>query len=88
ELNVVDTKLLSTQVSNKTEAYRLFRRNVLVTTLESGFVPARPIAYTFARALPFPAWLPRTPAVTGQMTDFIALVAFRITWTVVVIVAF
>nr|GEX18710.1 hypothetical protein [Tanacetum cinerariifolium] len=34
-LNVVDTKLLSAPVSNKTEAYRLFRRNVPVMTLAS-----------------------------------------------------
>nr|GFA90714.1 hypothetical protein [Tanacetum cinerariifolium] len=40
ELNAVDTKLLSAPVSNKTKAYRLFRRNVPVMTLASGFVPS------------------------------------------------
>ncbi|GKF66289.1 hypothetical protein Tco_0192806, partial [Tanacetum coccineum] len=53
ELNAVDTKLLSAPVSNKMEAEQLFRRNVPITTLESGFFPARPTAYTFAGALPF-----------------------------------
>nr|GFC42834.1 hypothetical protein [Tanacetum cinerariifolium] len=52
------TKLLSAPVSNKIEAYRLFRRNVPVTTLDSGFVPARPTAYTLAGALFLPPWLP------------------------------
>nr|GEW29980.1 hypothetical protein [Tanacetum cinerariifolium] len=40
------------------EAYRLFRRNVPVTTLVSGSVPARPTAYTLAEALFLPLWLP------------------------------
>nr|GEV69437.1 synaptobrevin, longin-like domain protein [Tanacetum cinerariifolium] len=35
ELNAVDTKILSAPVSNKTEAYQLFRRNVPITPLES-----------------------------------------------------
>nr|GFC47879.1 hypothetical protein [Tanacetum cinerariifolium] len=53
-----DTKLLSAPVSNKTEAYRLFRRNVPIMTLASGSVPAWPTAYTLARALFLPPWLP------------------------------
>ncbi|GJR95407.1 hypothetical protein Tco_0267581 [Tanacetum coccineum] len=100
ELNAVDTKLLSAPVSNKIEAYQLFRRNVLVTTLESGFVPAWPTAYIFARAFTFIAGLPRfaplvvssvgisrTLAITGQMANSIALVAFGSTRTIVVIIA-
>nr|GEW70927.1 hypothetical protein [Tanacetum cinerariifolium] len=58
QLLAVDTKLLSTPVSNNKEAYRLFRRNVPVTTLASGSVPARPTAYTLAGALFLPPWLP------------------------------
>nr|GEY55521.1 retrovirus-related Pol polyprotein from transposon TNT 1-94 [Tanacetum cinerariifolium] len=57
-LNVVDTKLLSAPVSNKTEAYWLFRRNIPVTTLASGYVLARPMAYTLAGALFLPPWMP------------------------------
>ncbi|GJZ12268.1 hypothetical protein Tco_0547498 [Tanacetum coccineum] len=43
ELNAVDTKLLSAPVSNKIDAYQLFRRNVPVTTLFSEFAPALPL---------------------------------------------
>nr|GEV28059.1 putative ribonuclease H-like domain-containing protein [Tanacetum cinerariifolium] len=90
-----DTKLLSAPVSNKIEAYRLFRRNVPVTTLASGSVPARPTAYTLARALFFPPWLPCAPLVVSiigichiptvacRMTKFVAVVALRSTWTIV-----
>nr|GEW90283.1 RNA-directed DNA polymerase, eukaryota [Tanacetum cinerariifolium] len=91
-----DTKLLSAPVSNKIEAYRLFRRNVPVTTLASGPVPARPTAYTLAGALFLPPWLPCAPlivsiigichtlTVTCKMANFVVVVALRSTWTVVV----
>nr|GEW52655.1 hypothetical protein [Tanacetum cinerariifolium] len=58
--------------------------------LEYGFVPAWPTAYTFAGALPFPTSIGicQTPTVMSQMANSVALVAFRSTWTIMVIVAF
>nr|GEW25853.1 putative reverse transcriptase domain-containing protein [Tanacetum cinerariifolium] len=96
----VDTKLLSAPVSNKIEAYRLFRRNVPVTTLASRSVTARPMAYTLAEALFLPLWLPcalqivsiigicHTPTVTCRMANFVTVAALQSTWTVMVIIAF
>nr|GEY72172.1 hypothetical protein [Tanacetum cinerariifolium] len=55
ELKAVDTKLLSAPVSNKIEAQWLFKRNVPVTTLASGFLPAVPTAYALATTFSFPA---------------------------------
>ncbi|GJR13981.1 hypothetical protein Tco_1396893 [Tanacetum coccineum] len=50
ELNTEDIKLLSAPVSNKIDSYRLFKRNVPVTTLESRFSDAYPLFSAFPTA--------------------------------------
>nr|GFD16443.1 hypothetical protein [Tanacetum cinerariifolium] len=78
-----DTKLLSAPVSNKIEAYRLFRRNVPVTTLASRSVHARPMAYTLAGALFLPDfWPDPVPFRLLALLVFAILLQSRAEWPI------
>nr|GFB75112.1 putative reverse transcriptase domain-containing protein [Tanacetum cinerariifolium] len=63
ELNAVDMKLLSAPVSNKIDAYRLFKRNVPMTTFESGSLDAFPFSSAFPTAYTYPGAFTLSPSL-------------------------
>nr|GEX32313.1 putative reverse transcriptase domain-containing protein [Tanacetum cinerariifolium] len=92
ELNAVDIKLLLAPVSNKIDAWWLFKRNIPVTILESRsldafpFFSTFPTAYTHHCEFTFPSSLFfnfGTSAVAGKVPYLVALVAFLSTRAIV-----
>nr|GFB67514.1 hypothetical protein [Tanacetum cinerariifolium] len=104
ELKAVDTKLLSTPVSNKIKAQRLFKRNVPITTLASGFPPAVIILEMtlsstlkasgnslICRCGPSVVVVVIVVGVSSStftISGYIAVGTFRTTWSIMVEVAF